>query len=129
MRRIVAIPMVQTLWQMRPIQIDPVIDKNMVTKTFVPWDHWIKLLQEQKDKLIAERHKELMNSNNGEPRTPYPTRQASGHEVDEVVDIDDIIDYNMLNHDGTVDDYDNNGNTTDGDGLLVYMADRSSSTG
>jgi hypothetical protein len=60
-------------------------------KTFVPWDKWIKLLQEQKDKLIAERTKEHMNSNNGKPRTPYPPRQANVHEVDEVVDIDDTI--------------------------------------
>jgi hypothetical protein len=36
----------------------------------------------------------------------------------------------MLNHDGTVDDDDDNkGNTADGDGLLSYMAGRSSSAG
>jgi hypothetical protein len=39
----------------------------------------------------------------------------------------------MLNHDGTVDDDDgdddNKGNTADGDGLLAYMAGRSSSAG
>jgi hypothetical protein len=82
-------------------------------KTFVPWDQWIKLSQEQKDMLIAERQKERMNSNKGKPRTPYPPRQANAHEVDEVADIDDIIDYNMLNHDGTVDDYDIKVNMTD----------------
>jgi hypothetical protein len=99
-------------------------------KTFVPWDQWIKLSQEQKDKLIAERKKEQMNSNNGKPRTSYPPRQANAHGVDELVDIDDIIDYTMLNHDGSVDDDDDdNGNTADGDGLLAYMAGRSSSTG
>jgi hypothetical protein len=58
------------------------------------------LSQEQKDKLIAERLKEQMNSNSGKPRTSYPPRQANEHEVDEVLDIDDIIDYTMLNHDG-----------------------------
>jgi hypothetical protein len=40
----------------------------------------------------------------------------------------------MLNHDGTVDDDDDDddddkGNTSDGDGLLAYMAGRSSSAG
>jgi hypothetical protein len=97
-------------------------------KTFVPLDQWIKLLLGQKDKLIAERRKEPMNSNNGKPRTPYQPQQANAHENDEVVDIDDIIDYTMLNHDGTTYD-DNKGNTTDGDGLLVYMAGCSSLAG
>jgi hypothetical protein len=98
-------------------------------KTFVPWDQWIKWLQEQKDKLIAERQKERMN-NNSKQRTSYPQQQANAHEVDEVVDINDIIDYSMLNHDGTVDDDDDDeGNTADGDGLLAYMAGRSSSAG
>jgi hypothetical protein len=35
----------------------------------------------------------------------------------------------MLNHDGTVDDDADKGNTADGDGLLAYMAGRSSSAG
>jgi hypothetical protein len=60
-----------------------------------------------------------MNSNNGKTRIPY-LPQPNAHEVDEVVDIDDIIDYTMLNHDTNV-DYDN--------GLLVYMAGRSSLAG
>jgi hypothetical protein len=64
------------------------------------------LSQEQKDKLIAELQKEQMNNNIGKPRTSYPPRQANAHEVDEVVDIDDIIDYTMMNHDGTIDDDD-----------------------
>jgi hypothetical protein len=73
-------------------------------KTFVPWDQWIKLSQEQKDKHIAECQQERMDSNNGKLRTSYPPHQANAHEVDEVVDIDHIIAYTMLNHDGTVDD-------------------------
>jgi hypothetical protein len=69
-----------------------------------------------------------MNSNSGKPRASYPPRQANAREVDEVVDIDDIINYTMLNHDGTVDnDDDYKGNTANGDGLLAYMAGRSSS--
>jgi hypothetical protein len=90
-------------------------------KTFFLLDQWIKLLQEQKDNLIAERQKERMNRNNGQPRTPYPPRQANAHEVDEVVDIDDIIDYTMLNHDTNIDGDTDKGNTNDGDGFLAYM--------
>jgi hypothetical protein len=100
-------------------------------KTFVPWYQWIELSQEQKDKRIAEHQKERMSSNNGRPRTSYPPQQqANAHEVDEVVDIDDIIYYTMLNHDGPVDDDDDyKGNKADGDGLLAYIAGRSSSAG
>jgi hypothetical protein len=67
-----------------------------------------------------ERQKERMNSNKGKPRTPYPPRLANAHEVDEVVDIDDIIDHTMLNHYGTVDIDHDKGNTTTADGLLAY---------
>jgi hypothetical protein len=67
-----------------------------------------------------------LNSNLGKPRKPYPPRQANAHEVDEVVDIDDIIDYTMLNQDQTVDDDDEKGNTTNSDGSFAYMAGHSS---
>jgi hypothetical protein len=114
---------------MRQIRIDLVVDKNTLTRRHL-FRGISGLSQEQKDKLIAERQKGRMNSNNGKPRTSYPPRQANAHEVDEVVDIDDIIDYTMLNHDGPVgDDDDDKGNTADGDGLLAYMAGRSSSAG
>jgi hypothetical protein len=43
------------------------------------------------DKLIAECHKERMNSNNGKSRTSYTPQQANAHEVDEVADIDDTL--------------------------------------
>jgi hypothetical protein len=80
------------------------------------------LSQEQKENLIADRQIERMNSNIGQPRTPYPLGQANSHEVDDVADIDDIIDYTVLNHGGTVDDDDDKGNTTKGDDLLAYTA-------
>jgi hypothetical protein len=97
--------------------------------TFIPGDQWIKLSQEQKDNLISDRQKERRTSSNGKPRTAYPPRQASAHDVDEVVDIDVIIDYTMLNHDANADDDDDKGNTTDSDSLLSYMAGRSSLAG
>jgi hypothetical protein len=31
-------------------------------KSFVPWDQWTKLSQDQKDRLIAERQKEQMSN-------------------------------------------------------------------
>jgi hypothetical protein len=62
-------------------------------------------------------------------RTPHPQRQANAIEDDEVVDIDGIIKYTMLNHNGTVDDDNSQGNTTDGDILLAFMAGCSSSAG
>jgi hypothetical protein len=123
----VLIPMLRTLWLMRLIRIDPVIDKNTVA--MFPWYQWIKLSHEQKDKHIAEHQKERINSSNGKLRTPYPPRQANAHEVFDIVDIDNIIDYTMLNHDMNVDDDDDKGNTTDGDGLLAYITGRSSSAG
>ena len=75
-------------------------------KTFVPWDQWIKLSREQKDKLIAERQKERMNNTNSKPRVPYTPRQTNMHEVADVVDIDDIIDYTILNHEVMAEDDD-----------------------
>lgn len=96
-------------------------------KTFIPWDQWTKLSQEQKDKLIAERQKERMNNVHSKPRVPYPPRQANVHNVDESVDIDDIIDYTILNHEVALTDDDTKGTSTDNDSLLAYMAGRSSS--
>jgi hypothetical protein len=70
-----------------------------------------------------------MNSNSGKPRATYPPRQTNVHEVDEVVDVDDIIDYTMMNHDVSNDDDVDRVNTNNNDGLLAYMAGRSSSAG
>jgi hypothetical protein len=53
----------------------------------------------------------------------------NAHEFNEVVDIDDSIDYTMLNHDAHNDDDNNKGNTTHGDVLLAYMAGCSSLAG
>ena len=98
-------------------------------KTFLPWDQWIKLSQEQKDKLIAERQKERMNNTNSKPRVPYPPRQTNMHEVADVVDIDDIIDYTILNHEVTSNNDDDKGTLTDNNSLLAYMSGRTSSAG
>jgi hypothetical protein len=87
------------------------------------------LSQEQKDKKIAGRQKERMNSSNSKPRKPYPPQQSNAHEADEVVDIDDIINYTMLNHNTNVDDDDDKGITNDGDDLPAYIAGCSSLAG
>jgi hypothetical protein len=70
-----------------------------------------------------------MNSNSGKSRATYPPRQTNINEVDEVVDVDDIIDYTMLNQDATGANYDDKRTTANDDGLLAYMAGLSSSTG
>jgi hypothetical protein len=100
-------------------------------KLFVPWDQWIKLSQDQKDRLIAERQKERMS--NKDDKGKVYQRQANAHDVDDVVDLDDIIDYNIMNHDVSIvgdgsDDNNTDGNSKD-DSLLAYMAGRSTSAG
>ena len=97
-------------------------------KTFVPWEQWNKLSQEQKEKLIAERQKERMNNTNSKPRVPYPPRQTNMHEVADVFEVD-IIDDAILKHEVTLDGDDNKGTSTNNDSLLAYMAGHRSLAG
>ena len=48
--------------------------------SFLPRDEWEKLTQEQKDRLIAKRRQERMQSNNGN-RPFQSSRQANVHDV------------------------------------------------
>jgi hypothetical protein len=43
-----------------------------------------------------------MKSNKSKPRASYPPQQSTLHEVDEVVDVDNILDYTIVNHDTTL---------------------------
>ena len=70
-----------------------------------------------------------MNNTNSKPRVPYPPRLTNVHEVANVVDIDDIINYTILNHEVTPDNDDDKGTSTNNDSLLAYMAGRSSLAG
>jgi hypothetical protein len=81
--------------------------------------------------LSCRKSRKIMNSNNGKLRTPYPPpyppQQANMREVDDVVDVDDIIDYTMLNHEATEYSDNDKGSTTIGVGVLAYIACCSSS--
>ncbi|MFA9289401.1 MAG: reverse transcriptase domain-containing protein, partial [Weeksellaceae bacterium] len=96
----------------------------------VPRDEWDKLTQEQRDRLIAKRRQERMNQRNGNRKPFQAKRQANVHDVSDVVNLDDFIDYEVMNHDvGKIETDDIKGNVDDGDTLLAYMAGRTSSAG
>jgi len=98
---------------------------NQVTKggdkrksNFLPRDEWNKLTQEQKDQLIAKRRQE---------QTPSQSfRQANVHEVGDMVNIDDIIEYITMNH--TLSEQEDKGSNDEpsiGNALLAHMAGQS----
>jgi hypothetical protein len=72
---------------------------NSISKsTFLSRDEWNKLTQEQKDRLIAKRRQERMGLNKGS-RKPFPSpRQVNANDVNNLVCIDDIIDYTIMHH-------------------------------
>jgi hypothetical protein len=81
--------------------------------------------------LIAERQKERMS--NKEDKVKVYQQQAHAHDVEDVVDLDDIIVYTIMNHDISIgcdgdDDNNTDGNAKD-DALLAYMAGRSTPVG
>jgi uncharacterized membrane-anchored protein len=100
------------------------------TSSYLPRDEWDKLTQEQRDRLIAKRRQERMNQRNGNRKPFQAKRQANVHDVSDVVNLDDFIDYEVMNHDvGKIETDDIKGNVDDGDTLLAYMAGRTSSAG
>ena len=101
------------------------------TSSFLPRDEWDKLTQEQRDRLIAKRRQERMNQRNGNRKPFQAKRQANVHDVSDVVNLDDLIDYAVMNHDvGTSETVDDKFDGDDGDDkLLAYMAGRTSSAG
>jgi hypothetical protein len=66
--------------------------------TFLPRNEWDKLSQEQKDQLIAKQRQEQMNQNSYKSKSSHATCQANTHCVADTVNIDDIIDYAVNNH-------------------------------
>jgi hypothetical protein len=97
--------------------------------SFLPTDEWNKLTQEQRDLLIAKRRQERMQGNGGN-RTFQAPRQANVHDVGDVVDLDNIIDYAVMNHDvARLDDVEDIKDTpSNDDELLAYMAGRTQDT-
>ena len=65
----------------------------------VPREEWNKMTQEQRNKVIAKIRQEQQANNDGKPKTSYPQRQANVHDVNDVVDDNDIIDYAVMSHD------------------------------
>ena len=72
-----------------------------------------------------------MSQRNGNRKPFQLKRQTNMHDVSVVVNLDDFIDYTVMNHDvGTNETVDDKVNTDDGDDtLLAYMAGRTSSAG
>jgi hypothetical protein len=96
---------------------------------FLPREEWNKLTQEKKDQLIAKRRQERMGSNSGYFKPFQPPRQANLHKIDDMVNLDDIIDYTVMNHDVyPQDDKDLKDDNPKDNALLAYMAGRASNT-
>ena len=98
------------------------------TAKFLPREEWDKLSQEQKDKIVAQRHQERLKQQDG--KVYQPARQGNIHEVNDVVNIDDIIDYTVMKHDVNVANTETSSPdvSTEND-LLAFMAGRESSAG
>jgi hypothetical protein len=94
---------------------------------FLPREEWNKMTQEEKDKFIAKRRQEWMSSHGITSKTLQSLRQANVHEVEDVINIDDIVDYFDMQHDVTSQDdvADVKGDEAlSNDALLAYMAGR-----
>ncbi len=94
-------------------------DSNTKTK-YLPREEWNKLSQAQKDALIEKRRKErFVNTNQS---MPSANRQANAHLVEDHINLDDLIDYTVMNHTtglvNAVDDKDGDRN----DDLLAFMS-------
>jgi hypothetical protein len=100
--------------------------------TFLPQDEWNKTTQEQKDRLIAKRRQERMGNNEGARKPLQSPRQVNAHDVNDLVCIDDIIDYSIMNHEVSnvkVED-DNKDSGNNGDNVLTaFMVGQGSSLG
>jgi hypothetical protein len=91
---------------------------------FLPRDEWNKMTQEEKDRLIAKRRQERMGNNGSNSKPFQANRQVNTHEVGDVVNLDDIIDYAVMIHDvGTTEiNEDIKDEAMSDDALLAYMA-------
>jgi hypothetical protein len=66
---------------------------------FIPREEWNKLSQDQKDQLIAKRRQERMKQNGGNWKSNQPRRQVNVHDVNDLVHVDTLIDYAIMNRD------------------------------
>jgi hypothetical protein len=105
------------------------VNAGMQKSSFLPRDEWNKLSDEEKERLIAKRRQERLNSASG-TRKSYPPRQANVHDIGDVINLDDIVDYTVMKHDVVSSgEEDDKVKSDDDDALLAYMAGRTSSLG
>jgi hypothetical protein len=90
----------------------------------IPYSKWIKMSEEERNKILAQRKKERLETARGSQ-----TRRANVHNVDTYVDLDSIINNAVMHGVESTDDdkgpTDTEGNTD----LLAYMAGLQSSSG
>jgi hypothetical protein len=94
---------------------------------FIPRDKWNKLYQDQKDQFIAKRRQERMNQNSGNWKSNQPRRQVNVHDVNDLVHVDTLIDYAIINYDVvplTFTEETTDESLANADTLLAYMAGR-----
>jgi hypothetical protein len=84
----------------------------------------LKLTESQREEILAKRRQERMTDNKGK-------RQVNTHDVQDLISLDDLLDYQINQHTTTPDDEcPSNGTPSEpsGNTLLAYMAGRSPST-
>ena len=99
---------------------------NQERTQFLPREEWAKLSQPERDALIEKRRKErkLGNNNHNRPSNPMH-RQANQHSIEEHVNLDDLIDYTVMNHNtNLIDDSSNQAQDNSDTALLAYMSGR-----
>ena len=100
---------------------DIMVNAGEQKSSFIPREEWNKLSDEEKERLIAKRRQERLNSASGN-RKSYPSRQANVHDVGDVINLDDIVDYTVMKHDVVLSgDDDDKVRSDDDDTLLAYM--------
>ena len=98
--------------------------KNGTPSGFIPREEWMKLTESQREDILAKRRKDKLKDGSFHGNK---NRQVNTHATNELVNLDDIIDYSVNNHSTAVDNSSAE-TTTDSkdDTLLAFMAGRSS---
>jgi hypothetical protein len=109
--------------QKRAVYASAIIDSGKPKQSnFLPCEEWNKLTQDQKDVLIAKRLQERMG------HVPLSaSRQVNIHNVEDLVNLDNIIEYTSMNHDITTPDVKEDSREEPSDNaVLTFMAGRGS---
>jgi hypothetical protein len=65
---------------------------------FVPREDWLKLTPEKREDILAKRRAERSSQAGGSLRPNIPARRVNIHDTQEVVNLDDIIEYTANTH-------------------------------